>query len=75
MDFHTIYSFLFESFAGIAVLVGACLVITLLLAVILERRTKRIYKHREANPDDWSLFGDDDSAEESDGTADQEAAK
>ena len=64
MDFQAIYHFLFQSYWGIAVLVGAGLVITLILAVVLERRTKRIYRHREASPDDWSLFSDEKEGEQ-----------
>lgn len=61
MDIGQIYHFLFETYAGIGCLVGAFLLITLLLAFLLERRTRRIYVDRPAIDDD-DLFGDDDEA-------------
>lgn len=64
MDFAAIYHFLFETMAGIGCLIGACLVISVIACVIMERRTRKIFKHREKGPDDWSLFDDDDEAEE-----------
>lgn len=60
MDIGQIYHFLFETYAGIGCLVGAFLLITLLLAFLLERRTRRIYVDRPAIDDE--LFGDDDEA-------------
>ena len=64
MDLMEIYNFLFNTMPGIGCLVGAGLVISLIAAVILEHRTRKIYKHREKGPDDWSLFDDDDEDEE-----------
>lgn len=53
MDIGQIYTFLFETYEGVACLVGACLVVTLLLAFLLERRTRRIYKDRPAPENDF----------------------
>ena len=39
--------FLFETFAGIAILVGGCLLITLIIAVLLEFKTRNKYKNHE----------------------------
>ena len=63
MDFEALYHFLFESFAGIGVLIGAGLVISVIACVIMERRTRKVYKNHEKTADDWSLFDDDDEEE------------
>ena len=61
MDAGAIYHFLFETFTGIGILVAAGLVISLILCVILERKTRSVYKDRGPKTDDeWSLFDDDD---------------
>jgi hypothetical protein len=50
---------------GIAVLVGAGLVISILVCVILEVRTRKIYKnHERTDKDAWSIFEDDDDDED-----------
>lgn len=64
MDFEALYHFLFESFAGIGVLIGAGLVLSIIACVIMERRTRKVYKNHEKTADDWSLFDDDDEEEE-----------
>lgn len=65
MDAGAIYHFLFETFTGIGILVAAGLVISLILCVILERKTRSVYKDRGPKVDDeWSLFDDDDDEEE-----------
>ena len=43
MDFQAIYSFLFESYAGLGILVGASLVISIIAAAIMEYRTRKRY--------------------------------
>lgn len=59
MDFNEIYHFLFETFPGIGVLIGAGLVISVIVCVVLERRTRRIFRDRgPAEHDEWSLFED-----------------
>lgn len=64
MDFEALYHFLFESFAGIGVLIGCGLVISIIACVIMEKRTRKVYKNHEKTADDWSLFDDDDEDEE-----------
>ena len=65
MDAGAIYHFLFETFTGIGILVAAGLVISLILCVILERKTRSVYKDRGPKTDDeWSLFDDDYDEEE-----------
>ncbi len=65
MDAGAIYHFLFETYTGIGILVAAGLVISLILCVIMERKTRSVYKDRGPKTDDeWSLFDDDDDEEE-----------
>lgn len=61
MDPSELYHFLFETVPGIAVLIGAGLVISVLLCVVLEFKTRRRFRHHEAPADDeWSILADDD---------------
>ena len=39
--------FLFETFPGIAILIGGCLLVTLIIAVILEFKTRDKFKNHE----------------------------
>ncbi len=61
MDFNEIYHFLFETYAGVGVLVGAGIVLSLIVSVIFEIRTRKRYRNHEAAPqeDEWSIFADD----------------
>ncbi len=59
MDFAEIYHFLFESYMGIGILVGAGLIISILLCVIFEFRTRKLYRNHEPAEDEWSLFYDE----------------
>jgi hypothetical protein len=63
MDADQLYHFLFETYPGLGVLFGITIVICLLACVIMERRTRRIYKNHEKTEDDWSFFDDDDEEE------------
>ena len=65
MDFAEIYHFLFETYAGIGVLVGISLVLCIIIAFILELRTRKTFVDRGERPEDdeWSIF---DDAEEQD---------
>lgn len=61
MDFGEIYHFLFETYAGMGCLMGACFIIALVASIFLERGTKRKMAERRANRQDaWSIFGSDD---------------
>lgn len=66
MDAGEIYHFLFETYTGIGVLVAAGLVISLILCVVMERKTRKVYKDRgpKSDTDEWSLFDDDDEEDE-----------
>ena len=59
MDFGEIYHFLFETYAGIGVLVGISLVLCIIIAFLLELRTRKTYVDRgEQTEDEWSIFDD-----------------
>lgn len=72
MDAYEIYHFLFETYPGIGVLVGIGLVVSLLAAVLMERRTRKTYVDRgeRADGDEWSFFDDEDD-EDNDASAAQ----
>lgn len=61
MDFTEIYHFLFETYVGIGVLVGISLVLCIVIAALLELRTRKTYKDRgpATDEDEWSLFDDE----------------
>ena len=61
MDFAQIYHFLFETYAGIGVLVAVSLVLCIIIAALLELRTRKRYIDRGPADDDdeWSIFEDD----------------
>ena len=66
MNFEELYHFLFETMPGIGILVGGGLVISIIVCLILERKTRKQYKNHEKTEDeydDWSLFDDDDEDE------------
>lgn len=60
MDINQVYHFLFETMPGIGVLVGAGIIISIIVCLILERKTRKRYKNHAKTEDDWSLFDDDD---------------
>ncbi len=63
MDFSELYHFLFETYTGIAVLVGISLVLCIIIAALLELRTRKTFVDRgpknEDEEDEWSLFDDE----------------
>ncbi len=70
MDLGEIYHFLFETYAGIGCLVGIGLLATLLVSIIMERKIRKKYKHREPKKDEWSLFGEDEDVSDSEDAPD-----
>ncbi len=46
MDFAYLYHFFFETMEGIACLIAASLVLTTIVSIILERKTRAMYKDR-----------------------------
>ena len=62
MDFGSIYHFLFETYVGIGVLIGVSLVVCIIIAALLELRTRKTYVDRgprEDDEDEWSFFDDE----------------
>ena len=66
MDFGEIYHFLFETYLGIGVLVAISLVVCIIVAAIMEVRTRKTYVDRgpREEEDEWALFDDDDDEED-----------
>ena len=66
MDFAEIYHFIFETYAGLGILMGGCLVICVILAFVLELRTRRKYRDRgeRKEGESWFDFSDDEENEE-----------
>ncbi|MDO4590903.1 MAG: hypothetical protein Q4B35_05870 [Slackia sp.] len=63
MDFGSLYHFLFETFAGIGILIGAGLVISVIACLVMEWKTRRTFKDRgpvEDDDDDFTFFDDED---------------
>lgn len=63
MDFGEIYHFLFETYVGIGVLVGISLVLCVIIAALLELRTRKTFVDRGPRDDDddeWSFFDDEE---------------
>lgn len=56
------FSWLFGTRTGVIALVLGGIVLFLIIAIILERRTRAIYKNHEKSEDDWDLFDDDDES-------------
>lgn len=62
MDFAGLYHFLFETYAGIGCLIGSFLVVSTLVAALLERRTRATFKDRgNVQDDDWNFEEEEDS--------------
>ncbi len=66
MDFAAIYHFLFETYAGIGVLVAISLVLCIIIAAVLELRTRKTYVDRgpSEEEDEWSIFDDEEEKSE-----------
>lgn len=56
MDF---INWLFNTRQGVIALVLGGILLFLIIAVVLERKTRAIYKNHEKSPEDWDLFDDD----------------
>lgn len=62
-DFTNRYFDFFGLTWGVLIIIGAGVLVFLLVAVILERRTKLIFPNRDANGDEDFDFDDDDDGE------------
>ena len=51
MDIGEIYSFIFGTPAGVGILIGVTLVLCVIIAFLLERRTRKIYADRGPRED------------------------
>ena len=52
MDITELYHFLFETPEGVGCLVGICLVLSLIVCVIMERRTRKRFADRPKGEDE-----------------------
>ena len=50
---------LFGTTTGVIALVLGGILLFLIIAFVLERKTRKIYRNHEKSPDDWDLFDDD----------------
>lgn len=76
LDAAGIYHLLFETYAGIGILVGAGIVLSLIACVIFEIRTRKLYhNHPPADEDEWSLFDDIEEGEEEEEAEEAERRK
>ncbi len=57
------FAWLFGDKTGVIFLVIGGILICLLIAFILERKTKQTYYEHEKSDSDWSLFDDDDDSD------------
>ena len=58
------FMWLFNDRTGVLCLVAGGIVICLLIAILMERKTKRRYFNHEKSEGDWSLFGGGDDEED-----------
>lgn len=63
MNFEEVYHFLFDTYAGLGSLMAAGLVLSLLAAIIMERRTRKKFKRHEETSEGWDLFEEDSDEE------------
>lgn len=55
-----LFTWLFTDKVGVLCLVAGGIVICLIIALLMERKTKRRYFNHEKSDSDWDLFGDDE---------------
>ena len=53
-------TWLFNDRTGVLCLIAGGIVICLVIALLMERKTKRRYFNHEKSDSDWDLFGDDE---------------
>jgi predicted MFS family arabinose efflux permease len=63
----TFFGWLFGTRQGVITLVVGGLVLFLIIAFVLERRTRAMYKNHAKSEDDWDLFDDEDGWSEFEG--------
>ena len=57
------FTWLFGTRTGVIALVIGGIFLCLIIAMLMERKTKSVYFNHEKSDDDWSLFDDDDEDE------------
>ncbi|MBR1830163.1 MAG: hypothetical protein IJ781_11820 [Atopobiaceae bacterium] len=53
------FSWLFATRQGVIALIVGGIALFLIIAFVLERRTRAMYKNHEKSPDDWDFFDDE----------------
>ncbi|HIY50355.1 MAG TPA: hypothetical protein IAA43_00220 [Candidatus Olsenella avicola] len=53
-------TWLFNDQTGVLVLIAGGIVICLIIALLMERKTKERYFNHEKSDEDWDLFGGDE---------------
>lgn len=56
MDFDQLYHFVFETYTGIGVSILVVALICVVLAALMERRTRKRFVDRPKSEDDFDLF-------------------
>ena len=51
-----VLAFLFETIPGMGILIGSVFVISFLVCIIMERKTKKTFVERATTEDDWEYF-------------------
>ena len=54
------FTWLFNDRMGVVCLIVGGIVLCLLIALLMERKTKKRYFNHEKTEGDWDLFGEDD---------------
>ena len=55
-----VVTWLFNDQSGVLVLIAGGIVICLIIALLMERKTKERYFNHEKSDEDWDLFGGDE---------------
>ena len=55
------FTWLFNDRMGVVCLIVGGIVLCLLIALLMERKTKKRYFNHEKTEGDWDLFGEDDA--------------
>lgn len=58
-----IVNWLFNDRTGVLVLIGGGIVLFMIIALVLEIKTKKVYFNHEKSADDFTLFDDEESAD------------
>jgi hypothetical protein len=54
------FDWLFNDRTGVLVLIVGGILLFLIISIVLERKTRKLYHNHEKSPDDWDLFDDSD---------------